>query len=378
GTTLEDAFGQDIAHPLWSAKLLADDPDPIIAAHLGFLRAGARVILTSSYQCSFDTFARAGYPPEQARSLMLQSVSLASSAAHLFLSERPDLSRSDITIALSLGPYGAACVPTQEYDGCYPPPYGPQAYHPSSANRNAFTPEEVALGHEDKAIDALRSFHRARLEVYASCPTTWSDIDALAFETVPSVLEIRAIRLAVADLHRRSSHTRSPANPKPWWISALFPSGRFPQQDLSSPGSGTDERVSVERVVETMLAPYPDVDAAAPPTAIGINCTPVTHLRDLLRRLQLAVARPVDGADARKPWLVLYPNGGDVYDPQTQTWRTTEGSKGQIWARDVLGVLEDVLDEDAWAGVVVGGCCKTGFEEIAAISAGLQAQPDRS
>ncbi len=49
GTTLEDVFHKDISTPLWSAKPIEDDPEVIIAAHLAFLRAGADVILTSTY-----------------------------------------------------------------------------------------------------------------------------------------------------------------------------------------------------------------------------------------------------------------------------------------------------------------------------------------
>jgi hypothetical protein len=48
GTTLEVLFEKDISHPLWSAKLIQDDSETIIQAHLAFLGAGARVILTST------------------------------------------------------------------------------------------------------------------------------------------------------------------------------------------------------------------------------------------------------------------------------------------------------------------------------------------
>lgn len=49
GTMLEDKYHEDISHnPLWSAKPIAQEPDVIIQAHLEFLRAGARVILTST------------------------------------------------------------------------------------------------------------------------------------------------------------------------------------------------------------------------------------------------------------------------------------------------------------------------------------------
>jgi len=48
GTTLETIFHQDISSPLWSAKPIDENPQIIVEAHLAFLRAGARVILTST------------------------------------------------------------------------------------------------------------------------------------------------------------------------------------------------------------------------------------------------------------------------------------------------------------------------------------------
>jgi len=49
GTTLEDMFGVNTSHtPLWSANSIDTDPEVIVQAHLSFLRAGARVITTST------------------------------------------------------------------------------------------------------------------------------------------------------------------------------------------------------------------------------------------------------------------------------------------------------------------------------------------
>lgn len=48
GTTLEDVFLKDIKHPLWSAKLVDNEEDVIVAAHLAFLQAGSQAILTST------------------------------------------------------------------------------------------------------------------------------------------------------------------------------------------------------------------------------------------------------------------------------------------------------------------------------------------
>jgi len=46
--------GCDLNHPLWTAKLLATAPEVIVRAHLKCLQAGARCIITSSYQASIE------------------------------------------------------------------------------------------------------------------------------------------------------------------------------------------------------------------------------------------------------------------------------------------------------------------------------------
>ena len=55
-----EARGHDLSDDLWSARLLVDAPDEIIAAHRAFLRAGAAVATTATYQASFDGFAARG------------------------------------------------------------------------------------------------------------------------------------------------------------------------------------------------------------------------------------------------------------------------------------------------------------------------------
>src|SRR5450631_1866859 len=69
--------GADLNHPLWSAKLLNENPALIKQVHLDYLIAGADIITTSSYQASFDGFERAGYSREKAWELLMLASSLA-------------------------------------------------------------------------------------------------------------------------------------------------------------------------------------------------------------------------------------------------------------------------------------------------------------
>ncbi|MER0243293.1 homocysteine S-methyltransferase family protein, partial [Streptomyces sp. HSW2009] len=75
------AQGCDLSDDLWSARLLMDDPAQIVAAHAAYVRAGARVLITASYQASYQGFARRGLDRHQVDALFRRSVHLARQAA---------------------------------------------------------------------------------------------------------------------------------------------------------------------------------------------------------------------------------------------------------------------------------------------------------
>ena len=49
-----EARGFDLSDALWSARLLRDAPEAIEAVHADYVAAGARVLITASYQASFE------------------------------------------------------------------------------------------------------------------------------------------------------------------------------------------------------------------------------------------------------------------------------------------------------------------------------------
>jgi homocysteine S-methyltransferase len=144
---------------LWSAKLLRDQPEQIIAAHRAFLDAGARVIETATYQATFEGFASIGYDTGEAAALMRRGAELAQRAVDDF-NEAGNTER--VFIAASVGPYGAMLADGSEYTGAY-----------------------------DRSVIQLRDFHVRRLAVLAT-----SGVDVLALETVPSRTEVEALVLA--------------------------------------------------------------------------------------------------------------------------------------------------------------------------------------
>ncbi len=61
GTTLEDEHYVTFSSketPTWSSHLLASSPETLAEVHRSFVRAGADVVLTATYQASVDGFTR--------------------------------------------------------------------------------------------------------------------------------------------------------------------------------------------------------------------------------------------------------------------------------------------------------------------------------
>lgn len=76
-----ESAGHDLSDELWSARLLAERPEAITEAHLAYFEAGADVAITSSYQATFEGFAKRGIGREKAAELLGLSVELAREAA---------------------------------------------------------------------------------------------------------------------------------------------------------------------------------------------------------------------------------------------------------------------------------------------------------
>ena len=152
-----EARGHDLSDDLWSARLLAEDPDEIAAVHEAFFRAGAHIATTASYQASFEGFARQGIERADAERLMRRSIELARSAR--------DAAAAPAWVAASVGPYGAMLAHGEEYIGRY-----------------------------GLSVAELTAWHRPRLEVL-----TAAGPDVLALETVPDSDEAEALAGLVAE-----------------------------------------------------------------------------------------------------------------------------------------------------------------------------------
>ena len=150
-----ESRGHDLDDDLWSAKLLRDQPDEIVAAHQAFINAGAEVITSGSYQATLPGFRKAGMTSTEAENLLRLSIRLAKQAR----GQAPS-----VQVAASIGPYGAFLANGAEYTGKY-----------------------------DLDQQGLMEFHDQRWQILAS-----ENPDIMLCETVPSLTEATALaQLAV-------------------------------------------------------------------------------------------------------------------------------------------------------------------------------------
>src|SRR6201996_9465370 len=99
--------GFDLNSPLWSAQVLQDSPDAIVAVHRDYLEAGADCLLTASYQVSAEGFQKIGYSPQAAAEAAARPLRASVVLAEKARSEYQASTPRKIWIAASLGPYGA-------------------------------------------------------------------------------------------------------------------------------------------------------------------------------------------------------------------------------------------------------------------------------
>lgn len=140
-----EALGFALAgRPDWSAAAITEAPDLLVRAHRDFLRAGADVVSTATYQARVGSVG-------SGRSRFRRAVELARRAV--------ELEQRDALVVGSLGPYGALRADGSEYTGGY-----------------------------RLQARAYRDLHGPRIEALqeAGCRL-------LAFETMPNLGEIEAV-----------------------------------------------------------------------------------------------------------------------------------------------------------------------------------------
>ena len=278
-------LGANINGRLWSAQVLEDAPEKIVAVHRAYIGVGADCILTASYQVSRMGYAEVGLPPESADAALLRSVELARRAAASFPTRR-------IAVGSSLGPYGAALHNGAEYHGNY-----------------TCTFADLVEFHRERIRVLALTQSRDRSPAGQGPPALGPDL--LAFETIPSLEEVRAIGEALSGWPDLAA-----------WFS-------FTCKDACHVGHGE------------LLRDCAACASALPQTiAVGVNCTHPSLILDLIGELRAASRMPI----------VVYPNSGEGWDAEARRWTGTNDPSG----------YGEMASEWFTAGAqIVGGCCRT-------------------
>lgn len=265
-----ERLGAQITGELWTGRTLITDPDLVAKAHKNFVAAGAEIIITASYQLSRQGFEEIGLTREAADSALIRSVSIAKEA----------VAASTCKVAASIGPYGAVLHDGSEYRGDY-----------------------------RVSQSQLEDFHWERLEVLVAAKP-----DLLAVETIPNVLEIKALRQVLENIDL------------PFWVSLT---------------AATSERLwSGEKIEAAAEA----ISGLANLVAVGVNCVDPEIVLDATNRINAITNLPA----------IAYPNCGGVWDAAKDAW--IGGSRKGL--ADWLPIWSSSSIE------YVGGCCGTDANDI--------------
>lgn len=259
-----ERLGLNIKDPLWSALALIDHTDMIEKVHTMYLKAGADIIISSSYQATVDGFIKKGIDKDKARSLIALSVDIAVKARDEFVksSDFNPEKREIPLVAASVGPYGAYLADGSEYRGDY------------------------KIGFEE-----LKSFHKERLAVLAS-----DSPDLFACETIPNLTEALAILGAIDSLQLDV----------PAYIS-------FSCRDGEHISDGTPIKDCASALNE-----FSNV------VAVGLNCTAPKYVESLIRILAKETDKPIivypNSGEIYNPITKTWSGGAVSFAQRAKSW----------------------------------------------------------
>lgn len=167
--------------------------------------------------------------------------------------------------------------------------------------------------------DEYAAYHRPRVQALIE-----AGIDVLCIETIPSVSEVYSQLKLLTEFPTATAYMS------------------FNLRDAEHICDGTP------------LASFMDqVNAQPQVVAIGVNCIPMDKVTDALKTLKHLTDRP----------LIVYPNSGEQYDPITKTW---------ISRNDRQSLVDHIDEWIANGAKGIGGCCRTGPQDIEKIAAKLK------
>jgi homocysteine S-methyltransferase len=174
-------------------------------------------------------------------------------------------------------------------------------------------------GEYDVDESGLRQFHARRLSLLDQ-----TNADILACETIPNSLEASLLCELLESV-------RLPA-----WVSFCCRDGRL-----------ISDKTPLQEVC-ALYRGHPRV------LALGVNCTAPQFVTSLIGEIKKA---------APDKAIVVYPNAGETYDVSTNSW---------IGDASPAACVEYAQRWQAAGAKIIGGCCRIGPQQVAALREGLQ------
>ena len=256
-STALEHMGADLNNKLWTASILANQPELVKQVHLNYFRAGADCGITCSYQATIPGFMAQGYTESEAEELIRRSVELFLKARDEWWQEEGKDSGRPYPLCLgAVGPYGAYLADGSEYRGNY--------------------------GLSDQE---LYDFHRRRMEILHEAGS-----DILLIETQPSLQEVLVEARIAEELGAE------------FWISFSCLNGK-------QICDGTMIRDCAEALDPEK---YPHLKM------IGVNCTKPEFLVSLIKELKSATELPAavypNSGETYDPKTKTWSGTGDSQD----------------------------------------------------------------
>ncbi len=256
-STALEHMGADLNNRLWTASILAQQPELVKQVHLNYFRAGADCGITCSYQATIPGFMAQGYTESEAEELIRRSVRLFLEARDEWWKKEGKASDRPYPLCLgAVGPYGAYLADGSEYRGNY--------------------------GLSDRE---LYVFHKRRMELLYE-----EGADILLIETQPSLQEV-LVEAGIAEEIRAD-----------YWISFSCMNGR-------QICDGTLIRNCAD-ALDPQRHPHLKM--------IGINCTKPEFLVSLIKELKSATELPAavypNSGETYDPETKTWSGTGDSLD----------------------------------------------------------------
>lgn len=342
---------------LWSSSLLLNLKGQayIQSAHDAFYNAGSDIISTVTYQLShhicrdkqqshhhnYDQVGKGTTNDELNLSkkdvddLLRLGVQLAYEVKlnkmKLREMKQNQMESSSLYIVVSLGCFGACLADGSEYRGNY-----------------------------GKSLQELMMFHERRYNTIMdlhSDTTSTTNVDGIAFETVPCALEVKAIINVLKERKVKMKNIKNCDNDVAVWLSLAC-------KDEASLNDGS----SLSRVLDSIEL----LDDQGLIHGIGVNCFNIKYTQCLTE----TIAKHQVMSETNRA-ILFYPNSGEEWDASNETWLEGSGcSDADEFAQRMMYSVKSVQaifkQENRSSRIIIGGCCRTSPSTIQALRASVE------